>query len=107
MPFWDRLVALCEANRTTPTTVVKELNIAPSGVTKWKCGSVPRDTTILKLARYFDVTVGYLKGDEDAPIEKRLSEQAVELLSIFEQLSIVDRAKLLVYAEELRNEKEN
>lgn len=107
MPFWERFVALCESQRTTPTTVVKELGIAPSGVTKWKNGGAPRDTTVLKIARYFDVTVGYLKGDEDEPVEKRLSEQATELLAIYEQLSIVGKAKLLVLAEELRSAEDN
>lgn len=105
MLFWERFVALCESNRTTPTTVVKELGVAPSGVTKWKNGCVPRDTTLLKIARYFDVSVGYLKGDEEAPAEEHLSEQAAELLEIYEQLSIVDKAKLLVFAEELKNKK--
>lgn len=106
MLFWERFVALCEANRTTPTTVVKELGIAPSGVTKWKNGCVPRDTTLLKISRHFDVSVGYLKGEEETPVEERLSEQAAELVSIFEQLSVVGKARLLVFAEEIRKGEE-
>lgn len=106
MLFWERFVALCEAHKTTPTTVVKELGIAPSGVTKWKNGGAPRDTTLLKIARYFDVSVGYLKGEEETPVEEHLSEQAAELVNIFEQLSIVGKAKLLVFAEETRKGEE-
>lgn len=102
LSFWDRLVALCEAEGTTPTAVTNSLGIASGSVTRWKNGGVPRDTTLLKLARYFDVSIAYLKGVELEPKDKPLSEQGAELLAIFEQLSVVGKAKLLVFAEELR-----
>ena len=75
------------------------------------------------IADYFNVTVDQLMdspiinisdnhgiiGSTHAPVtiingsERTLSEQAVELLGIFEQLSVLDQAKLIVYAEDLKN----
>jgi SOS-response transcriptional repressor LexA len=60
--------------------------------TRWKNGSIPRDTTLLQIADYFGVTVDYLIGKEsDAPIK---SDEAVELertnirwIPIFETVS--------------------
>lgn len=63
--FWNNLVAICNQHKTTPTAVVGELGIAVGSVTRWKNGSVPRDTTLKKLADYFDVTVDYLLGNTD------------------------------------------
>lgn len=34
-------------------------------VTKWKKGSTPNDSTMLKIAEYFHVALGYLKGEDE------------------------------------------
>ena len=64
--FWNNLVNLCNQRNTTPTAVVKALGIAIGSVTKWKSGVIPRDTTLRKIADYFNV-----------PVESLLSEQTV------------------------------
>ena len=82
---------------------------------------LPRAKTVKAVADYFGVSVDYLKGDgaavnvetvqdnhgiighTHAPVtivngnERKLSEQEMELLSV------MDRAKLLVFANELQN----
>lgn len=63
--FWDNLVKICKEVNTTPTAVVNALGISGGSITKWKQGSVPRDTTLLKIADYFGVTVEYLLGKEE------------------------------------------
>ena len=60
--FWERLVELCHEKGTTPTAVVKQLGIGAGSVTKWKKGSSPRGTTLLKLSEYFGVSADYLLG---------------------------------------------
>lgn len=77
------------------------------------------------IAEYFDVSIDSLLGGPEieqqniqdnhgiighahAPVtiingsERELSDQEVALLNIFEQLSVMDQAKLLVFAEELK-----
>lgn len=65
--FWERLIKICNERGTSPTAVVKALKISGGSVTKWKNGSIPNDTTLLKLADYFGVSVEYLKGESKSP----------------------------------------
>ena len=67
--FWNNLVAICNQHSTTPTALVNELGIAGGSVTRWKNGSVPRDTTLKKIADHFGVTTDYLlTGEETTPV---------------------------------------
>lgn len=87
--FWSRLLELCNKKGTSPTAVVKLLNIGAGSVTKWKNGTTPRGTTLLKLCDYFGVSVDYLLGKED---EKKptddgeLSDVESTLLELFRTL---------------------
>ena len=65
--FWNRFVELCNQKSVSPNFVAKELGITSGSVTSWKKGSVPRDTTLKKIADYFGVTVSYLTGLVDDP----------------------------------------
>ena len=89
--FWEKFLELCAANNKKPTAVVVELNISRGNVTHWKAGKVPQYATLLKLADYFGVSVDYLLGKEDAPIESReLSEldgKNVHMIPLYENVS--------------------
>lgn len=65
--FWDRFVLLCNKISKSPNGVCAELGLSANTATKWKQGSVPRDTTLKKIADYFGVTVSYLTGLVDDP----------------------------------------
>lgn len=62
--FWSRLVELCSKNRITPTALCIELGFSNATSVKWKRGSVPRDTTIQKIADYFGVPVSYFSESD-------------------------------------------
>ena len=62
--FWDIFVKLCNSVGKLPTIVVKEIGIAHGSITEWKRGRIPRDSTLIKIANYFGVTVDYLLGKE-------------------------------------------
>ena len=66
--FWNNLVEICNKRNTTPTAVVKELKISGGSVTAWKEGSIPRSTTLKKLADYFNITVEELLKNEKNPV---------------------------------------
>lgn len=63
--FWSRIVELCNELGTTPTAIVKELNIGVGSVTKWKNGATPRGTTLSKLSEYLGVSIDYLLGNSN------------------------------------------
>ena len=91
--FWEILVSLCVEHNITPSALTKELSIAKGVVTKWKNGSVPHHTTLLKIANYFGVTVDYLKGEE----KEKTPTKVDEFTELFSQLT--DEQKKLVVAQ--------
>ena len=62
--FWKTFEDLCHKKRKYPTSVVKELAISTSSVTKWKNGAIPSGATLSKISQYFGVSVDYLLGKE-------------------------------------------
>lgn len=57
MAFYENYVKLCNLAGKSPSAVAVELKLGKPSVTRWKHGAVPRDTTILKIAGYFGVSV--------------------------------------------------
>ena len=55
---------LCNQKGKSPNGVCSELGFSANTATKWKQGAVPRDTTLKKIAEYFEVTVDFLLGNE-------------------------------------------
>ena len=127
MDFFTKVKKLCDEKKVSLSRMANDIGISRSNPANWEKGATPQIETIGKLAEYFCVPISYFTesadtvetqtihdnhgiiGSTHAPVtiingsERKLSEQAVELLSIFEQLSVVDQAKLIVYAEELKN----
>lgn len=123
--FYERLESMCSRKGITVSSLVKALGLSTSKVTAWKNGSVPKGEILVKIADYLDVTVDYILGRTDTTTEinshntisgnnniigngnstgEKLSEQEIELLSIFHKLDVIKQAKLLVFASELENE---
>ena len=65
--FYTTLTNLCKDNKTSITSVVKDLGLSSSKVTAWKNGSIPKGDVLSKIADYFGVTTDYLLGRTDEP----------------------------------------
>lgn len=61
--FWEKFYNLCVENGTSPNKVAAELKISSGSVTGWKNGTMPRWSTLEKIADYFNVSVDYLVSD--------------------------------------------
>lgn len=105
--FWNNFVTLCNGKGISPNCACAELGFSTAIATKWKNGAVPRDTTLKKIADYFNVSVDYLLGKTEVSeadnANALLSSQEAELLKMFRQLNELQKAKLLISAEELLN----
>ena len=128
MRFYDRVNELCIKRGISITALAMELGFSKGTPTNWKTMTKPpRAENIKKIADYFDVSPSYLTeencvgvqsvhdnhgiiGPNHAPVtiingsERKLSEQELELLHIFDSLDVVKKARLLVYASELEKE---
>lgn len=65
--FYDRLEALCKARGSSPNGEAKKLNISSGSISNWGDGKMPKVDAVLKLAKHFDVSVGFLLGETDDP----------------------------------------
>lgn len=69
--FYDKFVQLCNERGEYPTAVAERIGVNRSAASRWARGALPRDTTLLRLAEYFGVTVAYLTGEEGENATKK------------------------------------
>ena len=60
--FWDKLIALCNAKHISPSKLCENLGLSNATATKWKNGSQPRDTAIIKICDYFGLPYDYFSN---------------------------------------------
>lgn len=63
--FFEIYNQLCRNIGKSANKVAKDLSIASGTVSEWKKGRIPQNSTLLKIAEYFDVSVDYLLGNTD------------------------------------------
>lgn len=66
--FWKNFTRLCNIKDVKPNNVTKAIGLSNATATDWKNGSIPRDTTLKKIADYFCVPVSALTSDADEPL---------------------------------------
>ena len=72
--FSDNYIRLCKEKGVGVTVASQEIGYSANSGKKWSEGSVPRKTTLLKIAEYFGVTVDELMEGQptmsygDAPL---------------------------------------
>lgn len=62
MNCYDSIKRLCGKEGISPTTLCKKLNLSTSMATRWKNGTIPRGSTLEKIADYFGVTSDEVLG---------------------------------------------
>jgi transcriptional regulator with XRE-family HTH domain len=112
--FKQRFTLLCAKKNTSPSVVCRAVGLTPSAYSQWKDDSVPRKTTIIKIADYLGVTVDDLVGNDDVcnatePEEEKrpaadLNQQLAEL---WEQLDEAGKEEAKRYLEYLRSRRQS
>lgn len=76
--FYENFLALCAKTRKTPSGVARAIGLSNAAASGWKKGKIPNDTTLLKIADYFGVTVEELTAEKEnkpaLPQENELDE---------------------------------
>lgn len=106
--FWQNFILLCSKNDQSPNGVCAELGLSSAIATRWKNGSIPRDTTLKKIADYFGVSVDDLLKDEGAVptsfAEKvELPPLSPEFYELLEKMTLSDLKELKSIMEEKVN----
>lgn len=107
--FSGRIRDLCTANNITLKVLLSDCGMnkgALNDVVRKK--SYPSIDKVARIADYLNVSVDYLLGRSDSPTlttsaedVDRSTADGAALLALYNRLSPVDRAKLLLYADNL------
>lgn len=72
--FWEKLLLLCNQYNVSPAAVANGIGLSNAAATNWKHGAVPRDTTIQKVASFFNVSKSFFSDNEDKERQKKVEE---------------------------------
>lgn len=66
--FWNRYVSLCKMRGLSPSDVAIRCGLGNSVTTRWRKGSIPQKKTLQKVADFFHVSIDYLSGYDEEPL---------------------------------------
>ena len=108
----ERVLELLNTTNEATYKVEKNAGLSNASFQAWKNGrSKPSSDSIVKLAKYFNVTTDYLLGLSDSPSSEvmpqavqpaqtsNLTPQEIEMLTLFRQLTAIQQGKVLGYTE--------
>ena len=67
MDFATNLKRICTERGTSPTALLKSMGVATSKVALWNGGSLPKQETLVRLAKELDCSVMDFFADDDVP----------------------------------------
>lgn len=89
--FKENFIKFCNAKGVAPTVACKEIGLSNAAYSCWTDESVPRKSTLIKLADYFGCTVDDLLA-EDPPAREPsntvfLEQQNIHMIPLYESVS--------------------
>lgn len=111
--FKNNFIKLCVEKGVAPTAVCQQIGLSNAAFSSWTDDSVPRRTTLIKIADYFQVPLESLLSDgpneeqkETAPqdIPEGLSQLDAEIIKIYSTLPEEKKQQALSYLEFLRKQ---
>ena len=113
--FYKKILELCKNKGISPSKLMTDLSMSKANIDRWQNGSIPQNSTIKKIADYFNVSTDYLLNGELAITEeiKQSNQQPlftaedVELLLKIKNLSSTERKEVesFVQFKELKESK--
>lgn len=107
MNFRDNLNRICQERGTKLTPVLKDLGYSTSKTTAINNGQIPKEDTLLELARYLKCSVmDFFADDNDLTPIKPKDEDEEDILRIYRSLSRKNKHEFMtmVYGFEDRGE---
>lgn len=96
MDFYDIFIKLCNEKGVKPSPMLESIGIQKTAATNWKKRrSKPTDANLQKIANYFNVSVEYLKGEQEQATKKPLSENEERLKELYELTDGMSDAEIM------------
>ena len=103
--FKKIFIKLCAQKNVAPTKVCVDIGLSNAAFTGWNENTVPRQTTLQKIADYFGVSVDYLLGKEPEPLTPAPSALDEELAGLWAELSEDQRREAFNYIQYLKTKR--
>ena len=109
--FKHNFIKICSERGVAPTAVLRDIGLSNATFSCWTDDSMPRQTTLVKIANYFDITVEDLLRDPDeqpAPAAEPASTSPLsqEFHDLVEQLTLKELREIQAIMEEkIKNRK--
>ena len=87
---YNRIIELCEQRNIKITPLLAKLDIATGSSSGWKAGKMPSGVALVKLAKYFDVSVDYLLFGTSPELPQKYQS----LINSYEKLSKYNKSML-------------
>lgn len=79
--FYEKYARLCAERGLSVTGVARALHITPNAPSAWANGATPRNSTLKRIADYFNVDVSYFyKDDEIESKDDKIVEKFIDEL---------------------------
>ena len=109
MDFADNFNRICKERGTTPTRLLKEMNITTSKVTAWNNGSLPKQEMLVKLAKALNCSVMDFFADDGEltltpqvatipNVEFALDEDEMDIIRLYRSLPRKTQHEFMVAA---------
>lgn len=127
--FYKRFIQLCEINNEKPTNVLKSIGVSSGNLQNCKNGTSIKSDILMQLSEHFNVSTDYLLGRTDEPKgtniktgdnkgdnnnssvnigskPNKFDKTTTQVAEIFQDLDVLDKAKVLNLIAELSEKKE-
>lgn len=108
--FKQNFINICTERGIAPTAVLRQIGLSNATFSCWTEDSVPRQTTLKKIADYFDITVEDLLRDpaekpEPAPTAPDDSLLDARFYELLDKLTLKELRKLKADLEEITKDR--
>lgn len=121
--MYELIKKLCATKGISPTKLCTEIAGSKGNLPTWQKGNI-NPISLIKIADYFNISANYLLGRTDNPqginqintgdvgdnsnvnvntSKEKFCSDTSELFEIISNLSIIDRAKVILFIDELKN----
>lgn len=101
--FKQNFTNICAKKNVAPSVVCRSIGLTPSTYSQWRDDSVPRKTTLIKIANYLGVTVEDLLREEDEEKKPAVDPLRQRVTELWEQLDEAGQEEAMRYLEYLRS----
>ena len=108
MTFYERFEALCNVRGLRPQSdeIINVAGVSSPAIT----GSAPKADVLIRLSKYFNVSVDYLLGNEErnatADLDSDLTEQEKTLLAVYRASSEEVKLRIIQAVMNIKDESE-